>query len=182
MSCNVKIKYHLLISGYGMSFQIHTPPLFISMNVSTETWWKELNRDQLSFIAYKCLNASSCTANIYSCSTVFTCVIFIQVGFVLPNALSMSVISIRGCHSLMTPTNDTFIHGWHFSIHGWHPQMTLLHPWMTSKDSTFIHGWGFSIYELNFYLSEFLGKLYASFENINIWKYDAYNFPINSDG
>ena len=32
MSCNVKIKSHLLISGYGMSFQIDTPPLFILMH------------------------------------------------------------------------------------------------------------------------------------------------------
>ena len=25
----------------------------------------------------------------------------------------------------MTSTDDTFIHGWHFSIHGWHPRMVL---------------------------------------------------------
>ena len=42
-----------------------------------------------------------------------------------------SVVFIHGCHPWMASTDDTSIHGWHFSIHGWHPWMAFLHPWMT---------------------------------------------------
>ena len=92
-----------------------------------------------------------------------------------------SVVFIRGCHPWMASTDDTSIHGWHFSIHGWHPWMAFLHPWMTILHPwmTSLHPWITSTDDISPSIdgiSPSMDDISPSMDDIHGWHYSIHGW------
>ena len=92
-----------------------------------------------------------------------------------------SVVFIHGCHPWMASTDDTSIHGWHFSIHGWHPWMAFLHPWMTLLHPwmTSLHPWITSTDDISPSIdgiSPSMDDISPSMDDIHGWHYSIHGW------